>query len=790
MKKLIIISLFLISIILCCGSVFAQTPKDISIGVVFDYISPFNHETYEHFKKEFKELYAEEYNLVINKRALIDGKWDKSAIHRGIEELLEDDDIDIVLTAGYYASTYIINKKKVDKPVIAMDIPEAMLKSKKIPENVNTVKYEVFAKEDLDNIREITPFRQMVYLTNDHYLKDPAYRQLIMNKVSSIRAYITIIPLVNNCTNVMSCVNRNTDLLVLGDINNINKPTLNCILKCATMNQIPVVALYNELKTDQQLLASATEEDLDIKYGRLIAINLHSILSGHKPSKVLTETDTKDEFILNLKVARNLKYTPAWKFLIESDFINAEDDTITRLLTMKDVVNAVLYANLEVLSRRFFVAASKKNIGKAFSAFLPRVDVFARAVRTQGDRNPSNFTLFQGTTVSKGVFARQLLFSDERIGEYLIEKYKYSADVFDLQALELDIAALAATAYLNVLKYENDLQISVETLKLSKRNLEFAISREQAGASDASDVYRWESKIAKRKAKALIANSTYKSATVELNRIMDRPLEEKFRLKKLKLKTALNGHLTEDVIKYFSNPWVLDLFRDFLVEKALKNAPELKKFDKKIKVKIRELKTLKREFYLPIVNFRTVFSTESTQGESVNFYRLQLDGDISVLDGGDKVFSIQKANRELEDLRFQKKNTALKIAQRTRNAVFRIMASYPNIEFTREAFESAKENLELVSDAYLNGTRNIIELIDAQNNFFISKEYSENAFYNFLIDVIELKRALSDMSLESSCCNKKQQFVQEFFNYLKAKKVNKKIVNNFDYYFIKKHKQK
>ncbi len=788
MKKLIIIFLFFISIIVFCAPVFAQTPKDIRIGVVFDNISPFNRETYEHFKKEFKELYSEEYNLIINKRALINGKWDKSTIHNGIEELLEDDNIDIVLTAGYYASTYIINKKKVDKPVIAMDIPKLILINKKIPENVNTVKYEVFAGEDIETIKEITPFRQMVYLANDHYLKDLGYKKLIMDKISKIRAYITIIPLVNNCTNVMSCVNRNTDLLVLGNINNIDKSTLNCILKCATMNQIPVVSLFNELKTDQQLLASATEEDLDIKYGRLIAINLHSILSGHKPSQLLTETDKKDEFVLNLRVARNLKYTPAWKFLIESDFINAEDKTITRILTMKDVVNAVLIANLEVLSRRFFVAASEKNIGKAFSAFLPRVDVFARAVRTQGDRNPSNFTLFQGTTVSKGIFARQLLFSDERIGEYLIEKYKYKGDVYDLQALELDIAALAATAYLNVLKYENDLQISIETLKLSKRNLEFAISREQAGASDASDVYRWQSNIAKRKGNALKANATYESANVELNRIMNRPLEEKFRLKKLELKTALKGHLTEDVIKYFSNPWVLDLFREFLVKKALKNAPELKKFDKKIKVKIRELKTLKREFYLPIVNFRSVFSSEGSKGESVNFYRLQIDGDISVLDGGDKIYSIQKANRELEDLKFQKKNTALKIAQRTRNAVFRIMASYPNIEFTKEAFDSAKENLELVSDAYLNGTRHIIELIDAQNNFFVSKERSENAFYNFLIDVIELKRALSDMSLESSY-NKKQRFVQEFYSYLKAKKVNKKIVDNFDYYFIKKNKQ-
>ena len=77
-----------------------------------------------------------------------------------------------------------------------------------------------------------------------------------------------------------------------------------------------------------------------------------------------------------------------------------------------------------------------------------------------------------------------------------------------------------------------------------------------------------------------------------------------------------------------------------------------------------------------------------------------------------------------------------------RSGLHRVGASYAGIQLAADAAEASARNLDLVTDSYSQGTMTIIQLLDAQNAAVLSQEAAANAIYTFLIDMLEVERAL------------------------------------------------
>ena len=69
------------------------------------------------------------------------------------------------------------------------------------------------------------------------------------------------------------------------------------------------------------------------------------------------------------------------------------------------------------------------------------------------------------------------------------------------------------------------------------------------------------------------------------------------------------------------------------------------------------------------------------------------------------------------------------------------------IGLAREGADAAGNNLELVSDAYSQGLVSIIDLIDAQNAALVADLSAATAVYDFLVDWVEVERAVGRFSL-------------------------------------------
>ncbi len=96
----------------------------------------------------------------------------------------------------------------------------------------------------------------------------------------------------------------------------------------------------------------------------------------------------------------------------------------------------------------------------------------------------------------------------------------------------------------------------------------------------------------------------------------------------------------------------------------------------------------------------------------------------------------------------QQRLVAELIEQRTRTALQRCENSFPRIKFGMQAARAAGENLALVREQYSQGTVNVTDLLDAQNQKFTADQFSSSATYEFMGDLVELQRAIAWFELD------------------------------------------
>jgi len=87
-----------------------------------------------------------------------------------------------------------------------------------------------------------------------------------------------------------------------------------------------------------------------------------------------------------------------------------------------------------------------------------------------------------------------------------------------------------------------------------------------------------------------------------------------------------------------------------------------------------------------------------------------------------------------------------------------------NIELSKVFEETAKEALELTQVSYANGAVNIVQLLDAQNNYLQAQLASTNATYNYLLSSMQLERYIGSFFLLQTE-SERQEFITRFLEY-------------------------
>jgi outer membrane protein TolC len=126
--------------------------------------------------------------------------------------------------------------------------------------------------------------------------------------------------------------------------------------------------------------------------------------------------------------------------------------------------------------------------------------------------------------------------------------------------------------------------------------------------------------------------------------------------------------------------------------------------------------------------------------------------------GGSRWADMLQAERQLERLELERKALSARLEQRIRSTLQNSRGTHTGIRLSREGAQAAAKNLELVTDAYSRGVVSILDLLDAQNAALTAEQAAANAVFDFLLDLMDVQRAVGQFDFFLSAEDREQWF--------------------------------
>ena len=359
------------------------------------------------------------------------------------------------------------------------------------------------------------------------------------------------------------------------------------------------------------LLASDTVETDWKRLARRNALNMQAVMLGERASAQPVFFEGKQELTINMATARAIGLSPRFDVLSEATILNREPAPTGPEFDLASVALLALDQNLDLRVAGLDVAAAERDVAVARSGLLPQLSLGASATQR---REPADgaFALFPERSTDGSLTLDQTIYSDDAYAALDIQRQTESAIAAVYTATERDTVFNATLAYIDALRAMTILSIQQENLALTKSNLEIARDRVRVGTTSNADVYRWESNLANARADVLRARASVDQAREALNRVVHRPIDAPFQLRPAAADDpfTMSKELFDELV---TSPRVFQWTVDWMVERTLEYAPELRQLDALIAAKEREFVNRRRDFWLPDFGLRTQYTDNFSQ---------------------------------------------------------------------------------------------------------------------------------------------------------------------------------
>lgn len=542
---------------------------------------------------------------------------------------------------------------------------------------------------------------------------------------------------------------QNTDAVLYGFFPDATKAQTQALFNMVNAKGLPSFSLTGEPYVRLGAFATNMPTADWERLARRTALHMEEVLSGKPASELPIFFESSSRLMINMETSRQIRIAPSFDILSEAVLINELSDTADRTYTLTDVAREAVRENLSLVAQKLQAESADESIKEARSGLLPQINssvsYFTRKDDTAAVRSG---TLAENST-DGSISLVQPLFVEERWAAFTIQKYAALSQKELLREVELDITQAAVNSYLNVLLARTSLEQERYNLDITRENYRLAKNRVEVGTQTAADLFRWESELANAKQALLQAKSNFEQQRQQLNQILNRPINEEFTTS---VETLENPNLLISdarIPALIENTYDLEALTDFFVELGLARAPELKQTQASIKANKRQLESDQRAYWVPDLNL----TSEVTNNFDEERARSGLDGDdtdwrvgielsLPLYEGGARSARSAQSRLAVRQFETNLQNLKNQIEQDIRSSLKAAHASYNSIPLAKQAENAAQKNYELINDSYAQGARNITDVLDAQDTLIAAREASMNSVYAFLIDLMNVQRAI------------------------------------------------
>ena len=757
MKKFLIAFLFVVLPL----SVYPQYKQynfdHVRIGIVADGESESNSRVYKLLSEEIISLLAGQSQVVFPEDKMLIGDWSMAEVIRLNDKLLSDNKVDVVIAMGVLASYDMCRRSSLSKPVIAPFIINHNLEG--IPftssgtSGIRNLCYLDLSEDieaDLKMMRRVYHFTNLAYIRNKTYTQELTPAELNIEEIDTLRnmkiQYIELGSTDEDIVNVLKNLPGNTDAVYVSANYQLKKEQRQMLYDELNKKNLPSFS-FDFGDVSLGALASIYP-DVYPKLSRRIALNLQDILLGIPAANLPVRFIINRGYFVNINTFYKIGIKEVnWDVLMESQLIGLDvKDPEAKLLTVKDVMKLALDSNTELMGQKLEISKSETDVTTSKSKLLPFVGLQSQALLTRE-------SMFQPERLwNAAVSFNQNIYSNLDWSEFNAQKSFLESQKNDYFSKQLNLNNTSASAFINVILGRKLFFIAINFLTSARSNLEISKFRKETGKADQSEVYRWESEVANARKSVMNVYSSVSKAVFNLQQVTHMNETRYYALSDLTIEDE--GLLTskEGFLKYFEDPIKVEKLSAFFVNEGLINSPLIKKYDLQIEAQ----KTIANGLW--VSNFMPVFSAFGSYSRvffqsEIQFplqsydYQLGLKLTLPLFSGFSVSAAEQKAKYEISQLDLAKKTLMEKLTLNIRSVMSNLQADNYAIKQTGIAKQSAGSSLDLVNNKYLRGASSLLDLLDAQRNYYNTLQDEANAYYTFLNDYFQLQNAISKYDL-------------------------------------------
>lgn len=744
----------------------ADVRQTVTIGMVLDGPPLRYADLADLIRTETLTLLRRDFEAEIPDEKILTGDWTVPGIRAALERLLADPEVSIIIAAGPIAGHVASTFGDLPKPLVAPFVVDRRLQDLPRAGDATGVRNFVYVSrpepEDFGAFLEVTTFARPAILVSRPLavaIDDlPGRARESLEALGLDPAIVTVDSTVGGTLEELAA--GAFDAVYVLPLGHIPEDEFDRLVEGLIELGLPSFSWFGEREVQRGILTGTKPAGFGLQIARLTAFHVQRIVRGVPAGTLAVTYVPQDRISINMATARQIGVYPPWKILTEAVLVADEWRPTDRRLSFESAMREALAANRDVAAGERFVAAGAKNVRIATSDLLPQLNLSATAGVIDEDRAAGSLGTLAERRLTGAAELSQIIYSDRAWAARSIEESIQASREQNLETLRLDVAFEAAAAYLDVLRRKTVERIQRENLSLTRANLELARIRAQTGAASPGEVYRWENEIAVNRQAVIEAVAVRNIAEIELNRLLNRPLEETFATTEEELDDLGLRDGPQSLMGYMDNPWRFRVFREFMAQEALAASPELRSIDAEIEAQNRELTRASRSLWLPEFDLSaTVWRFLAEDGAGADFegvpglpdetfaqvddvlWSVALRGRYPLFNGTRRFAEIGRATESLANLNFERESLEQRVDQRLRASLHLLGASQANVGLSREAAAAAGRNYTLVRDSYSRGVASILDLLDAQNTSLVSDLDAVSVFYGYLIDLMRTQRA-------------------------------------------------
>lgn len=705
------------------------------------------------FKQGIRDLLRGEYDIRFPDAMQLQGDWTVSSVQAALDHLLANSQVDMILALGALASHEAGQRRSLSKPVFAPFVIDATLQKMPLREGtsgVQNLSYVTFPSDierDLRAFLNVVRFNKVAFIASAGIVKAlPQLLQSVEATVAGLGLEVKIVPVGRTVDTALAALTEDIEAAYVVPLPHVPPEEFQRLVEGLIAKRLPSFSLLGRSEVEQGLLFSLARSTNMLCLARRVALNVQRALFGEEPGTFPVAFSRGECMTLSMATARAIGLTPPSEFLTQMDVLHGEPDDLPRRLSLSLVVVEVARANLDLQAVKRFIAAGREDVREARAALLPQLTARLQGRMIDDDRATIGLPDRTGLAALE---LSQLIYSEPTWANFGVQQRLQLSREAEQTITLLDVVLEATTSYLNVLSAKTVERIQRDNLNLTRTNLELARVRRSIGVARPNEVLRWESQVANDRRQVINAFAQREQVEIALNRVLHRPLEERFTTEEPDLDDPQLMTSFARILPYVDNPRYFEILREFMVQQGLEAAPELSQVAAQIAAQERTLQSAKRSFYTPELALSGSLSGVDTDGvggsrapgNDVN-WEIGAQASLPLYTGGARLARRQRAREELAQLRLQREATAERIAANIRIAMYAAGSAYANIEPAQEAAAAAMENFNLVTDAYGRGAVSILDLLDAQREALSANLDAANTVYDYLIQLMQMQRAI------------------------------------------------